>query len=435
MMKLVKRARRRLPCVQPPTLSAGSTGQTCRLIPMFLLLAGVAATIAEAQGPPGRAMPPPEVAVAVAQVKTAPVSYEYVGMTEASKTVEVRARVQGFLETRDFAEGAYVKEGTRLFTIDPRLFKADREIAVAQVEQAESRLRLAEQELKRMRSVQVPGAVAATDLDQKAAEEANASAALRLAKAQLAKAELDLSYAEVYAPLTGYIGKALKEIGSLVDSGQNSLLAVMQQVDPLYVSFQVTESDFLTWKREEKSGQLILPQGEKAPRVGGWTEGSRLRVEISLLDGNPFENAGVLDFENVDLNTQMGTVELRATFKNEDKTLKPGQYVKVHLKGWERPNALVVPQRAVGQSPQGAYVYVVGSDNKAERRSIKVGAWAEQDWIVLDGLKEGERVIVEGLTKVQPGITVVPAPASQSVAGRQEATSVQPAPSESPNTR
>ena len=252
-----------------------------------------------------------------------------------------------------------------------------------------------------MRSVQVPGAVAATDLDQKVAEEANASAALRLAKAQLAKAELDLSYAEIDAPLTGYIGKALKEIGSLVDSGQNSLLAVMQQVDPLYVSFQVTESDFLTWKREEKSGQLILPQGETAPRV-----------EITLLDGNPFENVGVLDFENVNLNTQMGTVELRATFKNEDKTLKPGQYVKVHLKGWQRPNALVVPQRAVGQSPQGAYVYVVGSDNKAERRNIKVGAWTEQDWIVLDGLKEGEQVIVEGLTKVRPGATVVPAPVS-----------------------
>jgi len=405
MMNLVKRA-----------LSAGSTGQTCCLIPMFLLLAVVAVTTAEAQGPPGGAMPPPEVALGAAQVKTVPVSYEYVGMTEASKTVEVRARIQGFIETRSFVEGAYIQEGAGLFTIDPRSFKADQDIALAQVEQAEARLKLAQQDLQRMRAVKVPGAVAATDLDQKAAEEASAAAALRLAKAQLAKAELDLSYTKVVAPLTGYIGKALKDIGSLVDNGQNSLLAVMQQVDPVYVSFQVSESDFLTWKRETKDGQLALSQGQKAPRV-----------EITLSDGTPFENAGVLDFENVNLEMRTGTVELRATFRNEDRVLKPGQFVKVHLTGWERPNTLVVPQHAVSQSPQGAFVYVVGDDNKAEVRNIKVGAWAGQDWVVLDGLKGGERVIVEGLTKVRPGGSVVPAPASAAAAGPQSTAPESPA--------
>ena len=364
---------------------------------MFLVLVGVAISPVEAQGPPGMAMPPPEVVLAAAEIKTVPVSYDYVGVTVASKTVEVRARIQGFLETRDFQEGAYLKEGARLFTIDPRSFKADQQIAAAQVEQAESRLKLAEQELKRMQSVRQPGAIVQSDLDQRIAEQSSAMAALRLAEAQLAKVDLELSYTTLTAPLTGFIGKAQKEIGSLVDSNQNSLLAVMQQVNPLYVSFQVSESDFITWKREEKSGELGLADGAKAPYV-----------EITLIDGMSFENRGVLDFENVALNTQTGTVELRATFKNENRILKPGQFVKVHLKGWQRENMLVVPQRAVGQSPAGAYVYVVGSDNKAERRNIKVGSWAGQDWVVLDGLKAGEQVIVEGLTKVRPGADVVP---------------------------
>lgn len=367
-----------------------------------VLLTVLVAPVLDAQGPPGK-MPPPEVTVAPVEVKTVPISYEYVGITQASKTVEVRARVQGFLETRDFQEGAYLAEGARLFTIDPRSLKADREIAAAQVEQAEARLRLAEQEVKRLQSVRQPGAVTQSDLDQKMSEHSSAMASLRLAKAQLSKADLELSYATVSAPLTGFAGKAEKEIGSLVDAGQNSLLTVMQQVDPLYVSFQVSESDFLTWKREEKSGLLVLAEGDKAPRV-----------EITLLDGAAFESPGALDFENVNLNTQTGTVELRATFKNEGNILKPGQFVKVHLTGWQRPDTLTVPQRAVSQSPAGAFVYVIGADSKAERRPVKLGAWAGQDWIVLEGVKPGEQVIVEGLTKVRGGsvvnISATPAP-------------------------
>lgn len=347
----------------------------------------------EAQGPPGGNMPPPAVAVATVTSTTVPVAFEYVGMTQASRTVEVRARVQGFLESRDFQEGAYLKEGAKLFSIDPRSFEADREIAAAQVEQAESRLRLAEQEVNRMKSVTQPGAITQSDLDQKVAEQLSAGAALRLAKAQLAKADLELSYTTVDAPLTGYVGKALKEVGSLVDGSQNSLLTVMQQVDPIYVSFQVTESDFLTWKRDEKEGRMVSVGGKPV-------------IEISLLDGEPYGKEGALDFENVEMDPNTGTVELRATFDNGGRVLKPGQFIKVFIKGWERPDSLVVPQRAVSQSPQGAYVYVVNQENVVESRPVKIGPWSGDNWVILEGLVEGERVVREGLTKVRPGITV-----------------------------
>lgn len=365
------------------------------ILTAIMIFAGSLSTKAHAQGPPGGAMPPPQVTLVTVESRTVPVTYEYVGMTQASRTVEVRARVQGFLESRDFQEGAYLDEDTKLFTIDPRSFEADREVAAAQVEQAETRLKLAEQEVKRLQSVTQPGAITQSDLDQKMAEQQGAVAALRLAKAQLAKADLELSYTKVEAPLTGYVGKALKETGSLVDAGQNSLLTVMQQVDPLYVSFKVSETDFLTWKQDEKEGRL--------KRING---GGNMEVEITLLDGTPFANKGILDFENIDLDPKTGTVELRATFKNAERTLKPGQFVNVLLNGWERPGSLVVPQRAVGQSPQGAYVYVVDAENKVELRPVTTGEWSGSDWVIREGIKEGERVIADGLTKVRPGVEV-----------------------------
>ena len=356
----------------------------------------LATTVAPATGQPphGGAMPPPQVEVTVAAVKTVPVTPEYVGLTAASKTVEVRARVQGFIESREFSDGAWVEEGATLFKIDRQPFAADREIAAAQLAQAETRLQLARQELARLQSVSAPGAVAAADIDQRAAEAANAAASVRLAKAQLEKAGLNLGYTNITAPLTGYVGKALREVGSFVDT-QNSLLAVMEQVDPLYVSFNVTESDFLAWKRDLRDGTMVLGEGVAAPSV-----------EITLLDGTPFESPGVLDFENTGLDIKTGTVELRATFPNRDRLLKPGQFVKARLKGWERPGTLAVPRRAVGQSPRGAYVYVVDGENRAKMLQVRLGPWAGEDWIVLDGLAPGDRVITEGLAKVRDGGTV-----------------------------
>lgn len=349
--------------------------------------------------PPGGDPPPPTVGVVTVETQTLPVNFDYIGVTEASKTVEVRSRVRGFIESRDFDEGAFVTADERLFTIDPRSFRADLDIALAQVEQAEARLNLAEQEVRRLRSVTEPGAIAQSDLDQRVAEQANAAAALRLARAQHAKAELELSYTTVQSPLTGYVGKALKEIGSFVDESQNSLLAMVWQVDPIYLSFQISEREYLDFKTRTERGDLLLGNGEPP------------YVEMTLLDGATLEQRGELDFESAVVNVTTGTVEMRAVFENPESRLKPGQFVTARLKGWARPATLAVPQRAVSQSPQGAYLYVVDAEDKAEFRLIKPGPWSGDLWVVESGLSPGERVIVDGLIKVQPGIKVIPRPA------------------------
>lgn len=365
------------------------------LLALCVLLANVA--LAQPGGPP----PPPQVSFVVVEARSIPVAFDFVGVTEASKVIEIRARVRGFLETREFEEGAMVEEGTRLFQIDPRPFEADLEIARARVAQAEARLNLAEKEVARLKSVSVPGAIALSDLDKQVAEQTNAAAALNLVKAEQAKAELALGYTNVEAPLTGFVGKAEKEIGSLVDEGANGLLTVMRRVDPIYVSYTMTESEYLSWRKLAADGGYVL-NGTDNPYL-----------EITLLDGSTYPLQGKIDFEDTAIDTATGSVDLRATFKNADKALKPGQFVRAHMRGYVRPNTIAIPQRAVGQSPQGSFVYVLGEGNKAEMRIVELGQWSGSDWIVDSGLAAGEKVIVDGLIKVRPGADVVPTPAGE----------------------
>ncbi len=362
------------------------------LLMLFVLLTNV--SLAQPGGPP----PPPQVSFVIVEPRSVPISFDFVGVTEASKVVEVRARVQGFLESRDFEEGALVEAGKQLYKLDPLPFEADLEIAKARVTQAEARLKLAEKEVARLKSVSVPGAIAQSDLDKQLAEQSDAAAALNLVKAELAKAELELGYTVIEAPLTGYVGKTLKEIGSLVDQAQNGLLTVMHQVDPIYVSYKMTERDYLRWRSLEADGGYTVSDGE-----GPY-------LEVTLLDGTTYPLRGKLDFESTTVDTSMGSVELRATFDNPERKLKPGQFVRAHMRGYLRPNAIAIPQRAVSESPQGSYVYVIKDDNTAELRVVEPGSWSGADWIIESGLSAGEKVVVDGVTKVQPGAAVTPAP-------------------------
>ncbi|MBI2424217.1 MAG: efflux RND transporter periplasmic adaptor subunit [Candidatus Hydrogenedentes bacterium] len=349
---------------------------------------------AQQQGPP----PPPQVGIVTVTPAAIPVNFEYVGVAQPSQIVEVRARVQGYLESRQFEEGALVNEGEPLFTIDPRSFDADLQIAQARTEQAETRLKLATQDVARLQSVNVPGAIAASDVDAAMAEQAAAAAALRLAKAEHAKAELEMSYTKINAPITGYVDKAELETGSLVEPNRNNMLTRMRKLDPLYVSFGVSERDFLTWRNSTASGELALPEGKD------------VELELTLLDGSSYAHHGTVDYQSSVVDLQTGAVEMRGTFPNPDFALKPGQFLKVSVTGYVRANAIAVPQRAVGQSPQGPYVFVIGPENKVELRSVTLGQWAGENWLIEGGLAAGDRVIAEGLIKVQPGIEVVSSP-------------------------
>lgn len=373
----------------------------CRKQYVMVLFSLCMAAWASAQGGPGMAPPPPpEVNYVEVQPRTVPLTFSFVGVTAPSKTVEVRARVRGFIESRDFVEGALVAPGDPLFTIDARPYEADRQVAQAQVEQAEARLRLAEQELKRLGDVAVPGAVAGTDIDRQQAERAAAAASLRLAKANLAKAELELSYTKVSAPIAGFIGKAEKELGALVDESQNSLLATVQQVDPIYVSVRVSERDFLAWRAAEAAGAQGLAGG--APHM-----------ELTFEDGSVWPGEGKLNFEAAALDPSTGSVEIRAEFANPERKIKPGQFVTASLHGWQRMGALAVPQRAVGQAPQGSYVYVLAAQNVAEMRMVTPGPWSGSDWIIEQGIAAGDKVLVDGTIKVRPGAAVNPSPLAQ----------------------
>lgn len=368
------------------------------LLVLFVLVTN--ASLAQPGGPP----PPPQVSFVVVEPRSVPVSFDFVGVTEASKVVEVRARVRGFLETREFKEGAMIEEGTRLFQIDPRPFEADLQIAKARVAQADTRLKLAEKEVARLKSISVPGAIAQSDLDKQIAEQSDATAALNLAKADQAKAELELGYTSVKAPLTGFIGKAEKEIGSLVDESANGLLTVMRQVNPIYVSYTMTEAEYLSWRKLAADGGYVL-DGTNNPYL-----------EITLLDGTEYPPQGKIDFEDTAIDTTTGSVDLRATFDNINNELKPGQFVRAHMRGYVRPDTIAIPQRAVAESPQGSFVYVIGEGNKAELRIVKPGQWTGSDWIIDSGLAPGEKVIVDGQIKVQPGVEVNPSPAGETPA-------------------
>lgn len=339
-------------------------------------------------------MPAPEVSVQTVTPVTAPGNYEFIAQTAASRTVEIRARVQGFLLKRHFEEGGHVNEGDMLFTIDPRSFEANVQIARAQLAQAKAQLALAESNLVRVKEGVEKGGIAQADLDRAQAQRDQSVAEVKLSEARVVNAELELSYTKIVSPVSGTIGRAEKQEGALVDSGANSLLATSQQVDPIYVNFNVSERDVLKWRSDVATGRIKLVSEKHLP------------TQITLSDGTVFESPGSINFVDVKVDPDTGTAMIRAEFPNPKLRLMPGQFVKLKILGVERPNVLTVPQEAVLNTPNGTFVLMVDADGKAERRPVTLGDWLGSDWVVDAGIKAGERVIVDNLQKVQPGMPV-----------------------------
>lgn len=345
-----------------------------------------------AGGPPG-GYPPAPVSVITLEQRDVPVRYEYVAQTAGFREVEVRARVTGILTQRNYREGATVTRGQSLFTIDAAPFqvaltKAEADLSVAQV-----RLAQAQRDLARLKPVREARAISQKELDDAVSAEQVAEAEVKSLRARVSEAQLNLGYTRVGSPISGIASRAAVSEGALV-SGPNVLLATVTQTDPMYVIFGVPDREFLALRRDVESGRLKMPADRK------------FQARVKLSDGSLYDGIGALNFTDVRVNTQTGTSESRAEFSNKNNTLRSGEFVRLILDGAVRPDAIVVPQRAVLESPKGKFVFVVSADSKAEARPVEVGAWVDDGWVINSGLKAGERVIVDGVMKIGPGAPV-----------------------------
>ncbi|MFT3686925.1 MAG: efflux RND transporter periplasmic adaptor subunit [Phycisphaerales bacterium] len=369
---------------------------------------GGCAKKAEGAPPPATPPQPPQVAVVKVESKTVPVTYRFIGMTEPTKTVEIRSRIAGFLLSRSFTEGTPIKAGELLFTIDPRPFEADLEITRAAPRKprrkSASPSRSCAATPKRQRPAPRHGR---TSIAQTAVTSAHA--AVNLANAEVRKSELDLSYTKIMSPVTGLIGKALKDEGSYLDSGNNGLLAVATQTDPMYVTFSVPERDWLRWREQAQSGEIrpsyTNPDGSPID-----LEHPHPPVRISLLDGTEYPKEGRLTFFDTKIDAGTGSAVARATMPNADAQLKAGLFVHATIIGWERPNSIVVPQRSVVNNSGGSFVYVVSAESKVEMHKVTLGEWNGDGWLILSGLTPGETVIADGFAKAPPGTQVTTIP-------------------------
>jgi membrane fusion protein (multidrug efflux system) len=342
-------------------------------------------------GGPGGGMPPAEVNVATVQPQTLPLTLEYTGQTAGSREVEVRARVTGILLKRNFTEGGPVKQGQSLFTLDSAPFEAVAARAEADVAAAEARVEQARRNAARLKPLYAEKAVSQKEYDDAVSGELIGAADLKAARARLAEARLNLSYTKVEAPVSGVTSRALRSEGSLV-SGPDVLLTTVMQVDPIWVNFGIPDNEQARLQKDAEAGRLNLPKN--------------FEVELRMADGSTYPRKGKLSFADVRISPATGTREARAELPNPDGALRPGQFVRVILRGATRPNAVTVPQRAVLEGPQGKFVYVVNEKNLAEARPVEAGEWSGDTWVITAGVKPGERVITDGVMKLGPGAPV-----------------------------
>jgi membrane fusion protein (multidrug efflux system) len=380
---------------------------TCgvRRVPAFVaaaMLSLLASGCGKQEAGPQAAPPPTEVKVAPARSETVPVLREYVGNVSAYRSVQVRARVEGILEKRHFTEGTRVTQGQLLYSIDPATYEATLRDAEASLAQAEANLANARVREARYAPLARENAISKQDYDDAVTQLKQAESAVQAARASLDRARLNLGYTRIYATEAGRIGTSQAPEGALVGKGEPTLLATIEKLDPIYVIFTMPDRDALILQRAIRSGEIKEQRGDS--------------VRFVLPDGSPYQQAGRIDFSDAQVNRDTGTITLRAVLPNRgDPALLPGMFVRVELTAGQRPATILVPQQAVVKVPTGHVAYVVTADDKVERRDLVVGEWIGDDWIVEKGLAAGDRVIVEGVQKAQPGATVKAVPYAAAV--------------------
>ena len=335
---------------------------------------------------------PPQVSVATVEPATVPSTLDLPGRLASTRVAEVRAQVSGIIQERTFEEGSLVNKGDVLFRIDPAVYKAEVDAKTATLARAEATRVQAQRQSERTETLVERQAASAAQNDIATATLRQAEADVAIARAQLARAKIDLDYATVRAPIAGRIGRALVTEGALVGQGDATKLAVIQQIDPIFADFNAAASD----------SSLL------ADRAAG-----KEATEVRLVhpDGSLYAEAGKLLFSDVSVNPGTAQVSLRATFPNSKAALLPGAYVRVRVAQGMKANAAIVPAQAIQRSSAGeAQAFVIGENKTVALRPLKTGALTDGGWIVEEGLKAGEIVVVEGFQKIHPGLAVNPVP-------------------------
>jgi membrane fusion protein (multidrug efflux system) len=380
----------------------------------FLVVAVLAACGAEKKDTAKAAPPTPQVGVVAVRSATVPVIREYVGNVAAYRSVEITARVEGILEKRHYVEGTDVKKGQLLYTIDPSQYEQALKNAEGALANAQASLANARAKAARLEPLMREEAISRQEYDDAVAAAKSAQAQVDSATANVESAKLNLGYTKVYATESGRIGQTQVPEGRLVGRGQPTLLATIDRIDPIYVTFTTPDRDAIVLRRAIEKGEIRAGAGAGTAR-------------FVLPDGSELTDIGRIDFTAAEVNKDTGTITQRAVIGNPRQQLLPGMFVNVELKVGERPNAVVIPQKAVVKLPNSHIAWVVGPDNKVERRDLVVGEWTGEDWIIEKGVAAGERVIVDGVQRVQPGVVVAPVEAG--AAPKPAATPVPTAPS------
>lgn len=347
----------------------------------------------ESAGPAGGGMAPMPVSVIELKATSVPISAEAVAQTEGAKEVEIRPRVGGILVKKIFEEGSSIKAGQAMFLIDPVPFQIALSNAKAQLAQQQALVDQTQREATRLDGLLASQSISKREADNAGSDSTVARGALAQAQAGVREAELNLSYTTVTSPLSGIAGRFQFSEGALVNAN-TSLLTTVSQISPIWVRFSLSDSELA--------------------QLGGHLSPSNVKeVALILPNGKEFPVKGSLNFAASGIDPQLGTQQLRATFDNPDKSLLPGQFVRVRVTTGHKDGVFVVPQTSVLTNDQGKFVYVANDKNEATIKPIVVGNWVGSDWVVLSGLEAGEKVIVDNVIKLRPGAAIAPHPAGE----------------------
>lgn len=356
-----------------------------------LFIAFAAACSKSGQQQAQQAPPPPDVGVITAKAEVVPLTQDLVGRLSATRSADVRARVPGVLQKRAYTEGSDVKEGQVLFEIDPAPLRAAYNAQLTNLASAQATYTNNHVAAERARSVAGKQLLSKSDLDNAEAAERTSSAAVKQAQANVESAKISLGYTKVTAPISGRSGQQQVTEGALVGQSDATLLTTVEQIDPIYVNFSQAVGQIDTLRQAAAKGSVRLVDQGKA------------KVDLLHPDGSPTGATGMLDFSDTAVDASTGAVSLRATVPNPDHTMLPGQYVSVRLTMGDLARAWLIPQAAVLRDATGPYAMVVGGDGKVVQKRLKADTSQGSNWIVTDGIADGDQVVVSGVMKVKPG--------------------------------